>query len=81
MNKTGHFVSINLDIKPDPKLKVQKWDFDLVVKFVELEAWGKKYFVQTNKNDLSGKLYFNKIFFIALKRVDPLYKSWDLFFL
>lgn len=36
MNKTDHFVSMN--IKPDPKLKVQKWNCDLVVKFVELEA-------------------------------------------
>lgn len=38
MNKTDRFVSINLDIKPDSKLKAQKWNFDLVVKFVQLEA-------------------------------------------
>lgn len=35
MNKTDHFVT---NIKPDSKLKVQKWNCDLVVKFEELEA-------------------------------------------
>lgn len=76
MNKKDHFLSINFDIKPDSKLKVQKWNFDSLVKFVELEAWGKNDFDQTNKNDLFGKLYVNKIFCIELKR----YTNLEIFF-